>query len=929
MLVLVCKKLLLAATEQNVLASLNIRDGQIIWRRMLGDADKVNGLDIASGKYLITLSGGTTLRAWSITNGDLTWETRFPPFASPPTLDVTPIQIHHLQAKMLLIFGGLQLYGVSSADGEILWRTNTANASQGGKFSLRRVLTGEDKNSLYGVGFTGASGFCVWKIYLFTGRLVMQEAATIKANICTDELVVTKHTVIGLDCDGKTIFTGHIGPVNSFSIHKTPIQSIVPDAFGKARLLRSTLEGVFALQLTDQIVLIKIGKTDHNLKVLEIFERPAVISNTLELLGNKTSVMAVQHVGLVEDCKVALRIVTIEGDKDETSSHVLDLDCERGLVQQVHISGYLRKDKSCGFRALFVMEDHSLVFVQNSKVVWTREDGLAAIAAFVAEELPPKKAEIKHINGAHRHWFKGQIEKLMAEIKGRGAQEFSLKKKKGGQLKLVQDEHGFRRLLIVLTKGGKLFALHSGSSKIVWSLLISSFRKSIQKSKAVMLKLLPWYHSIEPAQVQNPMVLVVGNSGSKADGSGILAWVDSYTGTELHSVRLRHAIEDVLPLARNALQTENLYMLMDVKRNIHVFPTLPDSLKVFQGQDSMFVFPVVDVDKSVISGYGFNLSAQMQSNPEIPSSLVFISKKVWKTDFLQRSERLVAASEIDKVESNRVMRHDLCGVLRNTLMLVATTSISISKVGENDSFKESGLAFSVMDAMTGEIWHSVWHSKAQGPVHMVKDKNWFAYYFFDSQARSYKSSTLEILETNCEDFQNQSTVMNASALNQSKKGSRMLRSENAVNIPYIKALGFIEGSTENARRFLFGAFDGQITLSGMNYVNDTSKGGTISKWMRSLGSSLAQQLNLTSVGPVEGLRKIVSVPTMSGSIVFAYGIDILLVHAVLHHHTPSYLKGFSVYVVLATIGAILFAVLMTQILPRYKRSKKLGKHITR
>ncbi|MCO5610303.1 hypothetical protein L7F22_064539 [Adiantum nelumboides] len=400
------KKLLLVATEQNVLASLNIRNGQIIWRRVLGDADKVNGLDTASEKYVVTLSGGTTLRAWSITNGDLIWKTSFPPFASPPTLDVTPIDIHHLKAKMLLILGGLQLYGISSADGEILWRTNIANASQGGMFSLKRVLTGDDKNSLYGVGFRGKSGFCVWTIYLFTGRLVMKEAATIKASICTNELVVTKHTVVGLDCEGKTIFTGHIGPVSSFSIHRTPIQNVLPDAFGKARLLKSTLEGVFVLRLIDQIVFIKIGKNDHNLKVLEIFERPAVISNALEFFGNKTSVMVVQHVGLADDCKIALRIVTIEGEKDETTSHVLDLDCERGMVQQVHLSGYVRKDKSCGYRALLVMEDHSLVFVQTSRISWTRDDGLAAIAAVVVEELPVKKAELKQINVARRHWFK-------------------------------------------------------------------------------------------------------------------------------------------------------------------------------------------------------------------------------------------------------------------------------------------------------------------------------------------------------------------------------------------------------------------------------------------------------------------------------------------------------------------------------------------
>ncbi|MCO5610302.1 hypothetical protein L7F22_064538 [Adiantum nelumboides] len=241
----------------------------------------------------------------------------------------------------------------------------------------------------------------------------------------------------------------------------------------------------------------------------------------------------------------------------------------------------------------------------------------------------------------------GQIEQLIARYKV-SAQDFAHKQGKSGRSKLVQDEQGFSKLLIVLTKGGKLFAFHSGSGKLVWSLLIPAFRKSINKSKAVILKLLPWYHSAKPTQTQNPMVLVVGNCDFKADGSGILAWVDSYTGTELHSVRLSHSIEDILPFATNVSQTEHLYMLMDANRNIHVFPTLPDSFKLLQGQNLRLIFPVINVDKSVISGYGFNLSAQMQPNLEIPSSFAFTSKKVWKRNFITRSERLVAASDIHK-----------------------------------------------------------------------------------------------------------------------------------------------------------------------------------------------------------------------------------------------------------------------------------------
>ncbi|MCO5610301.1 hypothetical protein L7F22_064537 [Adiantum nelumboides] len=251
--------------------------------------------------------------------------------------------------------------------------------------------------------------------------------------------------------------------------------------------------------------------------------------------------------------------------------------------------------------------------------------------------------------------------------------------------------------------------------------------------------------------------------------------------------------------------------------------------------------------------------------------------------------------------------------------------VSFSKTSRNDSNEDTGLGFSVLDIMTGEILDNVWHAKAQGPVNMVQDKSWFAYCYFDSQALTYKLSTLEILETGCEEHQNASGVMNTNALNQSKKGINVLRLEKAVYIPDIKALGLVKGSAKILRQLLFGALDGQITISDMNGVNDTIREGVIFKWMRSFSSSLPQ-LKLTRAGPVEGLCKIVSVPTMSGSLVFAYGIDMLLVQVVLRHPTPSYLKGYNIHVVLATIGAILFAVSMTRILPRYRYSKKVGNH---
>ncbi|KAK1285047.1 hypothetical protein QJS10_CPB20g00658 [Acorus calamus] len=49
------------------------------------------------------------------------------------------------------------------------------------------------------------------------------------------------------------------------------------------------------------------------------------------------------------------------------------------------------RNRSDGFRALVVMEDHSLHLLQQGDIVWSREDGLASIIDMTTSELPLEK----------------------------------------------------------------------------------------------------------------------------------------------------------------------------------------------------------------------------------------------------------------------------------------------------------------------------------------------------------------------------------------------------------------------------------------------------------------------------------------------------------------------------------------------------------
>ncbi|MCI07204.1 ER membrane protein complex subunit 1-like, partial [Trifolium medium] len=69
----------------------------------------------------------------------------------------------------------------------------------------------------------------------------------------------------------------------------------------------------------------------------------------------------------------------------------LVIDHQRGNIEKIFINNYVRTDRSHGFRALMVMEDHSLLLVQQGEIVWSREDGLASVVDVTTSELPVEK----------------------------------------------------------------------------------------------------------------------------------------------------------------------------------------------------------------------------------------------------------------------------------------------------------------------------------------------------------------------------------------------------------------------------------------------------------------------------------------------------------------------------------------------------------
>ena len=147
--------------------------------------------------------------------------------------------------------------------------------------------------------------------------------------------------------------------------------------------------------------------------------------------------------------------------------------------------------------------------------------------------------------------------------------------------RMPRDHNGFRKLLIVLTKAGKLLALHSGDGCILWSQFLPAFQKSKECQDPFVLKVLPWQVPHRHALDEIPAVLIMGKCGLGPDDTGILSFVDSHSGKELTSHRLSNSISQVIPLPMTDSMEQRLHLFVDNNARAHLFPRSDEALSIF------------------------------------------------------------------------------------------------------------------------------------------------------------------------------------------------------------------------------------------------------------------------------------------------------------------------------------------------------------
>uniref|UniRef100_A0A5B7APM3 ER membrane protein complex subunit 1 n=1 Tax=Davidia involucrata TaxID=16924 RepID=A0A5B7APM3_DAVIN len=925
------RKRVVVSTEENVVASLDLRHGEIFWRHVLGTNDAIDQIDIALGKYVIALSSeGSILRAWNLPDGQMVWESFLPGSKPSKALLSIPANLKVNKDNVILTYSNGCLHAVSSIDGEVLWKKELATEG----IEVQQLVHPLGSDIIYAVGFVGSSQFDVYQINAKNGELLKHDSAAFSSGFSGEMSLVSSDTLVALDATRSILV-----PINfrdgEITIHQAHVSDLFEDSSATAVILPSKLTGMVALKISSIIVFIKVAD-EGKLEVVDKIDHAAAVSDGILFSEDQQAFGLVQHVG----SKIHLTVKLGHDWSSDLLKESFEMDHQRGLVHKVFINNYIRTDRSYGFRALIVMEDHSLLLLQQGAVVWSREDGLASIIDVATSELPVKNDGVSVAKVEHNlfEWLKGHILKLKGTLMLASPEDVAaiqrIRLKSSEKSKMTRDHNGFRKLLIVLTKAGKLCALHTGDGRIVWSLLLHSLHKSEACESPTGLNVYQWQVPHHHVMDENPSILVVGRCGLSPDAPGILSIVDTYTGKELNSLGPVHSIVQIIPLPFTDPTEQRLHLLIDADRRAHLYPRTPEAIGIFQREFANIYWYSVEADSGIIRGHVLKSNCIL----EVADEYCFETKDLWSIVFPSESEKIIATvtrklNEVVHTQAKVIADQEVMYkyVSKNLLFVATVAPKAIGEIGSVTP-EESWLVVYLIDTVTGRILHRMTHHGSQGPVHAVFSENWVVYHYFNLRAHRYEMSVIEIYDQSRADNKDVWKLVLGkhnltSPISSYSRPEIITKSQSYFfthSVNTIAVTSTAKGIT--SKQLLIGTIGDQVLALDKRFL-DPRRSINPTQAEREEGIipltdsfPIIPQSYVTHALKVEGLRGIVTVPTKleSTTLIFSYGVDLYFTRLAPSKTYDSLTEDFSYALLLITIVALVVAIFVTWVLSERK-----------
>uniref|UniRef100_A0A8C7E2D5 ER membrane protein complex subunit 1 n=1 Tax=Naja naja TaxID=35670 RepID=A0A8C7E2D5_NAJNA len=529
-------KKLIVATEENVVAALNSRSGEILWRHVdKGTPEGAVDAMLIHGQDAITVSnGGRILRSWETNIGGLNWEV---------LMDAGSFQMASLvgvqdAVKYVAILKKSSLLLHYLSNGYQKWTEHLPES----EMVQYQLVYSHGTGVVHVVGISPQSHLNILTFSIEDGEMTRQirVAAPWLRHLSGTCNIVEEATLVCVNPATQSLYTLSLEAEEEMK--EVPLLSLGLEFvdLSEARILSSQPNPAraprpqFYLRLSPTHFAL-LQYRHGVLSLLRNFPQASLV--TFATTGEKTvtAVLACKGEGVnIYPCTKWVCVVahfkrlletagaclscpaqsyTINLYLAETGQRLLDtlitFTLEKSSIrpEQLFIQVFLKKDDSVGYRALVQTEDHLLLFLQQpGKIWWTREESLAEVVSLEMVDLPLTGAQAelegefgKKADGLLGMFFKrlsSQLILLQAWTAHLWKMFYDARKPRS-QTKnefnvdnLARDEFNLQKMIVIATASGKLFGIESSSGTILWKQFLqdvrpgSSFKLMVQRTTA-------------------------------------------------------------------------------------------------------------------------------------------------------------------------------------------------------------------------------------------------------------------------------------------------------------------------------------------------------------------------------------------------------------------------------------------------------------
>ncbi|XP_017885451.1 ER membrane protein complex subunit 1 isoform X2 [Ceratina calcarata] len=676
-------KKIIVATEENVIAAINLKSGQILWRRVLEKGEPGNILAIGGIQdgELVTVNGGVPaiVRAWDLATGNIIHEW---PIA----------ELNHGRIKDVkwYIKDGVLYHILPTYNNGV--EVTSYDAKTGDKLNSRRIsapfITEETECVLaapYLTCLEGDANLMLFQLHLFESNSQPQW--------------LTINTIFGAGAQGPYKLSVVNGDYN--------VVSVSADGGQRKRLLlveevavpiSRDIDGnanLYTINIDDEKVLLE---ATYNNGVTEILATELSTSNPIPTIS-----MNVSHNVLFHPVIMA--------------------------------STCLKQSKGITCRHLLSSKDHSVAMVGSNKLIWSREEALARIVGVEIVELPmsDRDREIEtEFDQKERNVLSMMLRRINSQLKQ--ARTFlqsmiiNFKQQPSDQrMDLVRDKFGLHKMIVLVTAAGKLYGIETRKGEIIWQLRVPGIRGFSEKEDGIVL-----YVQRSSRHFPYPPQCAL-LAEDKNTGNAIVYTFNPITGQPLDGfVSLPYRIKQSMLLHVPIEDFLRGIIILDTRDKVHIYPERAKAVAAKLAKN-IYIF-TADKNSGVFSGYSLSYSTAEE----------LIAHKVWELLLSPRNQRITRVAlknPIERVHSQgRVLgdRSVLYKYINPNLIAIVTEGVGHAQ--------KNTINLYLLDVVSGAMIFSIAHKRARGPVHTVHSENWIVYSYFNEKSRRTEIASLELYE---------------------------------------------------------------------------------------------------------------------------------------------------------------------------------------